>query len=315
MNKILFHSKSIVIIFILIGIFSSNLAQKNLRNFIRVNFDQSMGKGIHFSPRDYYRITHTEKKRLELLNFFRSIYNKRSSIEPYSEPLIPLIIHDIWLGPNTPPASFKLWQASWLKLHPKWRYILWTDNDVKKIKLINQDLYDLAINWGEKSDILRIELLNQFGGLYKDVDFECLKPFDELHYLFDFYTGIGPFDKTPFYIGNGLIASSPGHPIIQAYIDGIKYNHGKTLVADRTGPPFFIKLLHQMLNNVKYSRSIALPSSYFYPVERHQKTFNKQQKQALCQSESMAIHHWAASWNCPKGYVDGKKPPYRHKGR
>jgi mannosyltransferase OCH1-like enzyme len=32
----------------------------------------------------------------------------------------------------------------------------------------------------KKTDILRFEILYQFGGLHKDTDFECLKPIDDL---------------------------------------------------------------------------------------------------------------------------------------
>ena len=47
--------------------------------------------------------------------------------------------------------------------------------DVKSIILKNKKAYSLAKNWGMKSDILRYEILQKFGGVYIDTDYECLQ--------------------------------------------------------------------------------------------------------------------------------------------
>jgi hypothetical protein len=59
----------------------------------------------------------------------------------------------------------------------------------KKFKMKNKDAFSGATNYGEKSDILRYEILSQFGGIYVDCDFECLKPFDDLLSC-AFFTGL-----------------------------------------------------------------------------------------------------------------------------
>lgn len=46
--------------------------------------------------------------------------------------------------------------------------------DVKLLILKNQIAYSSAKNWGMKSDILRYEILQKFGGVYIDTDYECL---------------------------------------------------------------------------------------------------------------------------------------------
>ena len=61
-----------------------------------------------------------------------------------------------------------------MKYHPDWEYKLWTDETVKEITLINQELFDKAKNYGEKSDILKWELVYRFGGVYIDTDMEAL---------------------------------------------------------------------------------------------------------------------------------------------
>ena len=87
----------------------------------------------------------------------------------------------------------------------------------------NQALFESAVNWGEKADILRYEILNQFGGLYVDTDFECLRAFDALHKLCDFYIGLESIERrfqSPR-MSNALIACSAGHPMIRACINSI----------------------------------------------------------------------------------------------
>ena len=47
--------------------------------------------------------------------------------------------------------------------------------DLKLMILKNQKAYSSAKNWGMKSDILRYEILQKFGGVYIDTDYECLQ--------------------------------------------------------------------------------------------------------------------------------------------
>ncbi len=47
-------------------------------------------------------------------------------------------------------------------------------------------------NLGAKSDLLRYELLYQFGGVYIDIDVVLLQPLDILNHTYEFYTGLMP---------------------------------------------------------------------------------------------------------------------------
>jgi mannosyltransferase OCH1-like enzyme len=87
--------------------------------------------------------------------------------------VIPRIIHQIWLGPLTPPSKAL---DSWKKKHPNWEYRLWTEDNLPNLK--NQHAFDVSDNYPQKADILRYELLEQFGGVYVDADVHCIKPVD-----------------------------------------------------------------------------------------------------------------------------------------
>ena len=166
-------------------------------------FDNMVMKSYAFNKKEYE--TSTNWNKLRELYIVNHLHNK--SIEQ----VIPKKIHQIWIGGPLPDKYLK-YTKSWKIFHPDWEYRLWTGKDVDGILSGKRKAYDTATNYGMKSDILRYEILNKYGGLYVDTDFECLKPFDDLLHL-NFFTGIGYDSKMQLYIG--LIAGIPEHPIIK----------------------------------------------------------------------------------------------------
>jgi mannosyltransferase OCH1-like enzyme len=237
------------------------------------------------------------------MNFFRTLYghNNPLTIEPYPQPIIEHIIHQIWLG-SPFPAEYADWQASWKRHHPTWEYRLWTDEDLATFPLYNRDMYEAAENYGEKSDIARYEILYQYGGLYIDTDVECVAPFDFLHDRYTFYVGIQPLDTASVQLGIGIIGASKHHSLLACAIQQLRNNKNIPQVIAKTGPIFFTQLFCTFVHN--FERCIALPSSYFYPRGYNQAY--KDRDQWLC-PETYAIHHWGGTWLKPEAFVKGKK--------
>lgn len=223
---------------------------------------------------------------------------------------IPRVIHQIWLGSPVPDRFFD-WMNSWASMNG-WDYKLWTDEDASDYHLYNQYLYDNAKDYGEKSDILRYEILFREGGLYVDVDFECLKPdlLTQFNKSFDFYVGFQPIEHKhigySFMIGNAIIASVPGHPILSKVIknmtDHYLENQNKWAVVT-TGPVYFTQVILEYLqsNDRKYI-NIVLPPSFFFPLAYNEMTedvFDKNWKR-LIKPETAAIHYWTGSWRKKK---------------
>lgn len=235
-------------------------------------------------------------------NFF---YLKQIENKQY---LIPKIIHQIWIGPNAIPDKVKWMMDSWQKVNPTWEYRLWTNHDLDNLDMLNKDAFESATNWGMKSDILRCEILNQFGGVYVDVDFECLKPLDDLHYLYDFYCGIIPEIDNSI-VANGVIGSRPGHPIIRSCLENWRCissfatNIPEEIMA-LTGPYFLTnQLVKYLLGAKREDRAVALPVNYFFPFPHPLKNnyWNKlwDRKEILkrySHPETVAIHYWATTW-------------------
>ena len=235
-----------------------------------------------------------------------------------TETRIPKVIHQIWVGPHPLPKKYLQWQKTWQALG--WTYKLWTDKEVEVFPLINKDLYYNEKNYVARADILRIEILYKEGGLYVDTDFECLRPeeFARLHKCYDFYCGISPLDGKALLINNAIIASIPGHPILENYIYSLK-NVDATIQCSlkkpenliHRGPAHFAQsvLAHA---NKKYKDAL-LPCSYFYPLGMYQienelshllegPNTLENIKTTVVKPETLAIHWWDGSWNVPEAF-------------
>ena len=160
-----------------------------------------------------------------------------------------------------------------------------TDNNVKELILINKEAFELAENFGMKSDILRLELLYKFGGINVDTDFLCIKPFDDFHYKYDFYLGTRD-DKS---ILTGLIGSKPKNPMILKIIQSIDVEgiRQKKNIFKITGPALATNVLINFLdnsNNLLDQKTCIFPRKYFYPVNQlvKEKLFELYRKRYLC---------------------------------
>ena len=167
---------------------------------------------------------------------------------------MPRLIHQIWLGPRPIGAQEKEWAKTWRRLHPSWHYQLWTDAEVADLSLKNRALFDTAKSPAMKADILRYELLHRFGGVYADLDFECLHALDDLLREVDSTAFAGfewPTVTHRFSVCNALLGALPGAPLLEHLIDALPANaerhfgekdwHRGELIPRSTGPAFLTR--------------------------------------------------------------------------
>ncbi len=267
-----------------------------------IPFESSMMKR---DPSYIKRVLEKKMRKDSRWRKYRELYNTHLLHGAPNEVRIPKIIHQIWLGGKL-PERYKEIQKSWQEFHPDWEYRLWTDEDAKVFKMQNRKLFESATNFGEKADIFRYEILYQMGGLYVDTDFECLRPFDVLHKLLDFYTGLDTIEKSaqsPRLL-NGLIGCIPGHPIIKQCLDTMSGDGPREdldLIQFRTGPGLITRTFCQFFDDRTY-KNVALPSSFFYPIPSPERdgTLGGAIKDAWVEEESFAVHYWDGSWIAPK---------------
>lgn len=229
------------------------------------------------------------------------LYQKNFIENTSTKPKLPKRIHQIWLG-SPFPNRYKDWAASWQKMHPDWEYRLWTDENLDEVDILNRQFFNSISNYGPKSDYLRYHLLRQFGGLYVDTDFECLKPFDSLRYL-NFLIGVGYPMQCELYVG--LIGATPNHPVLELACDTIsKCTRDFVLgeVFSATSSYFFTKAFFDVVKD--YQKDVlALPPEYLYPFPNH-KGHEIEDGRKYIKEFSFANHYWEVSWATRKGLVD-----------
>jgi len=96
---------------------------------------------------------------------------------------IPRVIHQTWKSTQV-PSSWLPYQQSWLDAHPQWAYRLWTDADNRRL-IEERYPWFLATYDGFPRDIQRVDaakyfVMHAFGGVYADLDCECVRPLDSI---------------------------------------------------------------------------------------------------------------------------------------
>jgi mannosyltransferase OCH1-like enzyme len=225
-----------------------------------------------------------------LITKLHNIYKKNKKIKKTSkEYKIPKIIHQIWIGLNSLPDFYKILAESWKKMHPDWQYILWQNEDLENFGIKNIEAFYATKSMSERANILRLEILERFGGVYIDIDSECLKPLDSLHINFHFYAGICPNNATAV-IANGIIAATANHPIIADAVKKIAENSWRNDQFARNGVIFFSKIINESEFDINQRQDILLPKNYFYPFDKH---YGSQIKlNEGIQAESFMAHYW-----------------------
>ena len=120
--------------------------------------------------------------------------------------MIPKIIHYCWLGGNPLPELEQRCLESWHKYMPDWEYKRWDESnfDIAAAPLYVRQAYE-ARKFAFVSDYVRLWALEQYGGLYMDVDFEVYKPFDDLMDKYPAFAGYEGSKRKP--VMQGVIAS------------------------------------------------------------------------------------------------------------
>lgn len=239
--------------------------------------------------------TFKDKSKWELLAKQYSNFRKTEIEEKVNNNLIPKKIHQVWIGPRPLPKKYKKWMDSWKIINKDWEYKLWTNKDLKHIKLINQKLFEGSNNIGFKSDILRYEILYQIGGLYIDTDLECIKKIPENFCNYDFISCI-VFRNSP-QIANGAILSKPKSLLIKNIIRKIANPKNEKSALDilKSSGADLVTKEYFLLKKYYREKCLILPSDYFYPWPNFLLYPNLKIRNFIT-DKTIGIHYWEVSW-------------------
>lgn len=208
--------------------------------------------------------------------------------------MIPKVIHYCWFGGNPLPDISKKCMDSWKLYCPDFEIKCWDESNCNLS--INNFVKQAAENkkWAFVSDYFRLKIIEEYGGIYLDIDVELLKPIDDL-LEFDGYMGFELSDK--HYIASGLgFGAIPNNPIIKKMKEN--YENISFIKADGTFdmkpcPKRDTEILAnlglkqnnktQMLGNFAF-----FSSDYFSPLG-----FTGEQ---FFSDNTYSIHHFNGSW-------------------
>lgn len=168
----------------------------------------------------------------EQIHLFANTYERQHPAKklPCPDP-IPKIIHQIWLGPKPLPKDYQAYGLGWQKKHPSWEYRLWRERDLETIPFKEKPYYDEAQSYGEKSDLARIAILRHCGGVYLDVDMECVTPLDPLRSRYQaafclrsipvLYLASRKDYELPYICCNSFMMMRPHAPFLDLYFEKV----------------------------------------------------------------------------------------------
>ena len=206
--------------------------------------------------------------------------------------MIPKIIHYCWFGGNPLPDLAKKCIASWEKYCPDYQIIRWDESnyDLAACDYV-REAYE-AKKWAFVTDVARLDVLVNFGGIYMDTDVEVIRPLDSLLS----YEAVSGFE-TEFQISTGLMACRKGHPLFQEFLRDYDGKHflNEDGSYDTTTNVIRITEICQKYgfqgNNQKQTvRGFTLlPKDYLCPKDYKSRRIH-------ITRNTLTIHHFNASW-------------------
>lgn len=225
----------------------------------------------------------------------------------YNDP-IPHRIIQTWKTQQVPDHLVPL-QKTWIDFHPHWEYQLTTDTD-------NEQFIEEHYPWFlpyyksyphsiQRVDAVRYFYMYHYGGVYADLDMQCLSPFDQ---LVDNARGVVLGQEGQQHrngtqrCGNAILISAPHHPFWIQVFQALMERHGKSnpdkigSVFDTTGPSF----LHEVYLKAPQGVNV-LPKTMFYPMPWKEPSNELTLVNRKMFPQSWAVHHWSGAWrNSPR---------------
>lgn len=216
--------------------------------------------------------------------------------------MIPPIIHQTWKTEQI-PEGLAGYAASWKRFNPSWKRILWTDRMLLEFVAENYpdllELYCAYENAVCRADAARYMLLHKFGGLYADIDAECLAPLSSLegetrvvlcHEPPIHWPYHAPYRNHPFVLFNGVMASPPGHPFWQYVVSRLPETRYAIDVLDITGP---CMLTGRYLSFAQNDTVVVHSCQLFCRSDERQ---NPTPPYGEAVSTPLTDHHWMGTW-------------------
>lgn len=235
---------------------------------------------------------------------------------PMRRQRVPRVLHQTWKT-NDIPQELTSYLATWKQYNPDWEFRFW--NDTQGLALIEQHYPWFYKHIGkfksgvEKADIMRYFILYHHGGVYADLDMECLRPWEPLLRRhdegFQCVLGAEPHQHAQkqgsrnMLVCNAMMFSVAGHPfweeVFNKLLDrvpelGNAVGGEWVSPVDTTGPVMLTELYESQ--PTAYRDVAVYPSTAFYPLKDNHDKYKAISTDEAKYRQSWAVHRWHHLW-------------------
>jgi mannosyltransferase OCH1-like enzyme len=204
--------------------------------------------------------------------------------------MIPWKFHFIWIQ-GFDVCPFKENYNHCQKLNPDVTFYFWDEPKILELFdttpwIPNRDqvreLYLSEKVFAGKADIARYVIMYVYGGVYIDMDYQCIQSFapilktygtkidlvvvmtkDHWYYLKPILYGKSKSKN----LNNGFFANKPQHDLLKYVLEYCIQNKDQKIIAFRTGTYNFYQSLEKVFQNGGKSKTLILPRMYYNPIE------------------------------------------------
>ncbi|SDF79241.1 Glycosyltransferase sugar-binding region containing DXD motif-containing protein [Pedobacter terrae] len=250
----------------------------------------------------------------EIISFFDRVIDSKKEFKGVSQKKsvdnIPKIIHQTWKN-DQPPKHYQILTQTWKEHHPNWEYKLWTDqmnyDFIKNFFPSFLPIYEQYPSAIQKADAVKYFILYQYGGLFVDMDYECIQNVEELLEGNSVVFGSEPEDHCKkFYmdliVSNAFMGCTPENNFFKFLCESIATiqirNENTVLNTLNTTGPFFLTKLYKSFpgkTNVK-----ILSAERISPLSMHESRdvlsgeITEEIQERL--DRAHAVHYFFGSW-------------------
>lgn len=207
--------------------------------------------------------------------------------------MIPKIIHYCWFGRGEKPELAKKCIASWKKFCPDFEICEWNEDNCDYLAMSFMAEAYAAKKYAFVSDVMRLIVLEQYGGVYFDTDVEVVRSISPL--LND--EGFIGFENDQFVNSGQAMAAVPHQPVVQAMIEEYKKLHFANAdgTVNAVGCPHLNSDVLERFGLVRNGREQMVagihvyPADYFNPLDSVTGKLTKKEN-------TYSIHWYSMSW-------------------
>lgn len=227
------------------------------------------------------------KNDIEIIKKMKDVHKKS---------LIEKRIHCCWFSGEKKPEEYQKCIDSWKRVCPEYEIIEWNaeNYDIEKNTFMKQ-AYEKR-KWAFISDYARLDVINQYGGIYLDMDVELLENFDPFLSFKSFFN-FGPIHDVDLGSGFGSVKNNEFlQYLLDFYQDKDFLDDNGIAQTEKYMQPVLLRKLFPKWgffldgNMQMVDKMIVLPRRYYSPID----TFFLQN--LVQNSDTRGIHHYNAGW-------------------